>query len=101
MRYVKGVSMQKKVLFLILITFLLVMPIASAYPLTIKYTTASSPIGAKALWQIGFIQIYEYDKLSIEEINKLLEHEYQHELCWQLFKIYPKDIYDHSPRCFT
>ena len=74
--------------------------ISSSYALTIKYTTASHPI-AKALWQMDFIIIYNVDERTDEEINELLVHEYQHQLCWDLFGIYPENLYDHSERCFV
>lgn len=71
------------------------------FALTIKLVTYPNPIGLKAFWDIDSIIIYEYDKLTDEEFNELLVHEYAHQLCWDLFGIYPKNIYDHDKRCFT
>ena len=91
--------MKQKLLLIALLSIVLISSIASA--LTIKYTPAPSPRDFGAFWDIGFIVIYDVDNLTDEELNELLVHEYTHQLCWDLFDIYPKDIYDHSPRCFT
>ncbi len=88
-------------LLLFFLLFLLVLSIAFAVPLTIKLTPAKSPRGFQAFWDIGFIIVYDIDNLTEDELNKLLVHEYQHQLCWDLFGIYSKDIYDHSKRCFV
>ena len=68
--------------------------------LTLKLTTASSPLGLGGFWDINFIIIYEVDKLEPGVLNELLVHEYQHQLAWELFGIYPKNIYDHNECCF-
>lgn len=42
------------------------------------------------------IIIYNYDKLTNEDYTKLLIEEYQHYLCWELWKIHPQN----HERCF-
>ena len=68
--------------------------------MTIKYTTAHHP-EMSALWQINHITIYDYDSKTAEKIYDELVHEYVHQLCYDLFDIYPEGLKDHSDRCFT
>lgn len=86
---------------LLLVLFLVLVSSTYAYPMTIKYTTASSPRGFMGFWDINFIIIYDVDELSEYELNQILVHEYTHQLCWELFGVYPKNVYDHDSRCFT
>lgn len=68
--------------------------------LVLKLTTATSPIGLGALWDIGFIVIYNYDELTEDAYKELLAHELRHQLAWDLWGIYPSNIYDHDSCCF-
>ena len=71
------------------------------FALTLKLFPSPEPTGRfQAFWDIDFIVVYNADKLSYERFKEVLVHEFQHQLCWDLFKIYPKNVYDHNPRCF-
>lgn len=71
------------------------------FVLTLKLTTAKHPLGYKGYWDINFIIIYDIDSLTNDEFKEILIHEYTHQLCWELFGIYPTNIYEHNSRCFT
>lgn len=95
----KAFMRTKRIILFLIISSILTGFVSSSL-MTVKYTPASHPQGFDAFWSINFIIIYEYDEKTDEEITDLLVHEYTHQLCWELFGIYPKNIYDHSERCF-
>ena len=68
--------------------------------ITLKLVPYSSPREFGGFWDVNFIIIYDVDKLTQGKYMEFLRHEYQHQLCWDLFGIYPKNVYDHSSRCF-
>jgi len=70
--------------------------------ITVKFVEHSEPTNRfSAFWDINFIIIYDVDELTDYQIKEYLAHEYRHQLCWDLFGIYPKTVYDHSDRCFV
>lgn len=86
---------------LLLILFIVLISSAFAF-ITLKYIPAPHPTGKySAYWDINFIIIYDYDSKTDYQIRQELIHEYVHQLCWDLFGIYPKNIDYHDERCFT
>lgn len=67
--------------------------------IVLRLINAPHPTGEYEAWfEIpNVIIIYDYDKLTHDQYNNLLVHEYQHFLCWSLWKIHPQD----HDRCFV
>ena len=88
----------KKIIAFILMSIVLLSSTTLAETITLKLVSFPHPTGEYDAWfEIpNFIIIYNVNDLTEEQYNTYLVHEYQHYLCWKLWKIHPQN----HERCF-